>query len=105
MMDAADALQIVLDGLTGERDITVQLRMRKGLDECRLDQVIDALTILKGAYKGHCCIPKKLALAFLDIRTAFEAGAVYYDQATREKIEDGVQKLIEGAAEIFDDAN
>lgn len=100
-MTTEEALNVIFDGLLGEESILVKLRNKEGLDEEKYASVLEAIDVLKNAYKDQEYIPKKLALAFLDISNYFDFSEEWYSEEEQEKIEDAGLQLVQAADELF----
>jgi len=77
-MDTEEAIALIYDGLVSENSVPVKLRTNRELDSDILDQVREALDVLTQYYKDKETVPKKLALAMVDINGAFSFRAGYF---------------------------
>jgi hypothetical protein len=100
-MTTEEALNVIYDGLLGEQSVLVKLRNKEGLDEEKFASIIEAIDVLKIAYKDQENIPKKLALAFLDVSNYFIFSDEWYPEEEQEKIEDAGHQLTQAADELF----
>lgn len=100
-MTTEAALNVIYEGLLGENSIVVKLRNREGLDEEKYDSILEAIEVLKVAYKDQDHIPKKLALAFLDVSTYFIFDDEWYSQEEQEKFEDAGLQLVQAVDELL----
>ncbi|THU38459.1 hypothetical protein FAM09_17480 [Niastella caeni] len=100
-MTTEKALNVIYEGLLGEQSILVKLRNKEGLDEEKYDLILEAIEVLKEAYKDQEYIPKKLALAFLDVSNYFIFGDEWYPEEEQEKIEDAGHQLVQAVDELL----
>lgn len=100
-MTTEEALNVIYEGLLGEDSIQVKLRNKEGLDEEKYAAVLEAIEVLKEAYKDQDHIPKKLALAFLDVSNYFIFGDEWYSEEEQEKFEDAGLQLVQAVDELL----
>lgn len=100
-MTTEEALNVIYDGLLGEQSILVKLRNKEGLDDKKFASVLEAIDLLKNAYKDQEYIPKKLGLAFLDVSNYFSFSDEWYPEEEQEKFEDAGHQLVQAADELF----
>lgn len=70
-MNIEQAIDIIYAGLVSENSVPVQLAAHRILDLEMLDQVRKALDFAITYYKGKTLVPKKIAIAMVDIQGAF----------------------------------
>ncbi|MEY9974771.1 hypothetical protein ABH966_005188 [Lysinibacillus sp. RC46] len=70
-MGTEEAIAIIYDGLVSENSVPVKIRTYRELDSDLLNQVREALNVLTQYYKDKETVPKKLAIAMVDINSAF----------------------------------
>ncbi len=70
-MNIEQAIDIIYTGLVSENSVPVKLAAHRILDLEMLDQVRKALDFAIIYYKGKTLIPKKIAIAMVDIQGAF----------------------------------
>ena len=100
-MDTEEVIALIYDGLVSENSVPVKLRTNRELDSDILDQVREALDVLTQYYKDKETVPKKLALAMVDINGAFSFRAGYFDDEFLEELE-GIGIELQGKAiELF----
>ncbi|WP_374966400.1 hypothetical protein [Lysinibacillus sp. RS5] len=75
--------------------------MNRELDSDLLNQVSEALDVLTHYYKDKETVPKKLALAMVDIYGAFSFQAGYFEDEILEELEGIGIELQEKAMELF----
>lgn len=92
-MTIDDDLATVERLLTGDQSIPVQLRMREGLDEDAYVELTRALERLIDHYANSASVPKQLALAFVDVGTAFDYAEGSYPDDQLERIDDAGHEL------------
>lgn len=102
-MSIENDLRTVERLLVSEHSIPIRLRMHQGLDEDAYSDLTAALERLIDYYAHRPDVPKRLALAFVDIGAAF-----YYDEGTYpeeelERIEDVGQELSRMGQLLFGD--
>ncbi|KOP78412.1 hypothetical protein AMS59_11115 [Lysinibacillus sp. FJAT-14745] len=100
-MDIKEAFGIIYDGLISENSVPVKLRTNKELDSILLNQVREALDVLTQYYKDKETVPKKLALAMVDIYGAFSFQAGYFNDKFLEELEGIGIELQEKAMKLF----
>ena len=101
-MDIEQAIETIYTGLVSEESVTVKLRAFRELDREMLGQVQEALSFAIEYYKGKSLVPKKLAMAMVDIFGAFCFNSGFSEKELRE-LEDIGMKLQEQALELFDE--
>lgn len=80
----------------------MKLRAFRELDREMLGQVQEALSFAIEYYKGKSLVPKKLAMAMVDIFGVFCFNSGFSEKELRE-LEDIGMKLQEQALELFDE--
>ncbi|MGA3674594.1 hypothetical protein [Lysinibacillus agricola] len=100
-MDIQEAIEIIYIGLVSENSVPVKLRTNRELDSDLLNQVSEALNVLTHYYKDKETVPKKLALAMLDIYGAFSFQTGYFEDEILEELEGIGIELQEKAMELF----
>jgi hypothetical protein len=71
------------------------------LDEPQLAEVERAMHHLAQAWAGRDAVPKRLAMALVDIQSGFDNR--FYDEAEQERLEEAGMRLVELAYELLDD--
>ena len=97
-MDIEQAIETIYTGLVSEESVPVKLRAFRELDR----EVQEALSFAIEYYKGKSLVPKKLAMAMVDIFGAFCFNSGFSEKELRE-LEDIGMKLQEQALELFDE--
>lgn len=100
-MGTEEAIAIIYDGLVSENSVPVKIRTYRELDSDLLNQVREALNVLTQYYKDKETVPKKLAIAMVDINSAFSFQAGYFDDKFLEELEGIGIELQEKAIELF----
>ncbi|MEX3744047.1 hypothetical protein [Lysinibacillus xylanilyticus] len=100
-MDIQEAIEIIYIGLVSENSVPVKLRTNRELDSDLLNQVSEALNVLTHYYKDKETVPKKLALAMVDIYGAFSFQTGYFEDEILEELEVIGIELQEKAMELF----
>jgi len=100
-MDIQEAIEIIYIGLVSENSVPVKLRTNRELDSDLLNQVSEALDVLTHYYKDKETVPKKLALAMVDIYGAFSFQTGYFEDEILEELEGIGIELQEKAMELF----
>lgn len=100
-MDIQEAIGIIYIGLVSENSVPVKLRTNRELDSDLLNQVSEALDVLTHYYKDKETVPKKLALAMVDIYGAFSFQTGYFEDEILEELEVIGIELQEKAMELF----
>ncbi len=100
-MNQETALNQVYESLLGDNSIPLQLRMRQGLDQARFQQLTEAIRFLTNYYAQEETIPKKLALALVDIYGSFSFQENFYNDSDSIIIEDAGMLLQVLATELF----
>jgi hypothetical protein len=101
-MTEQEAIQIVYEGLSGKESIPVKLRMGQGLDKMQLKQVKEALHTLMDLWRDQIMVPKRVALAFVDLQGAMQWGGNRYSTSEQDEIEDAAIALLQLAYELFE---
>lgn len=101
-MEIKEAINIVYDGLVGENSIPTDLRMKNGLDYEKLSRVREAINYLISEYSSKLEIPKKLAIAFVDIYGAFQFKKGFYSEKELDEYEKLGIEFQDLAYELFD---
>jgi hypothetical protein len=99
--DPAAALSVVDELLLGPDSILVRLRAREGLDPQRYATLVAALRSLVQHYQGKSDVPKRLALAFVDISNFFYYAEDVYPTEVLERLEDAAHELTLLANQLF----
>ena len=99
-MDIEQAIDIIYTGLVSEKSVPVRLASFRILDFGMLDQVREALDFAIKYYKGKPFVPKKIALAMVDIEGAFIFNSGF-DEEMLGKIKDIGTELQEKVMELF----
>lgn len=99
--DLKAALATVDELLLGDDSIPIQLRQHQGLDSARFERLEDAIEVLIEHYREKDEVPKKLALAFVDISNYFYFTESEYTEAELEKFEDAAHRLTYLASQLF----
>jgi hypothetical protein len=102
-MGRQEALDTIYQGLLGNNSIPVQLRSGKGLDKDTFLKIKIAIAFLKKEYKNKNEVPKKLALAFIDISSYFSFRDDFYSIEDQEVFEDAANELVQLANDLFED--
>lgn len=99
-MNNEEAINVIYDGLVGQNSVPVQLASHRILDLELLNQVRKALDFAIEYYREEDLIPKKLAIAMVDIQGAFffKSG---FDEKMLIELEDIGIELQEKALELF----
>lgn len=100
-MDIEKAVDVIYNGLVSEDSVLVQLKATRKLDLEQLDQIREALDFTISYYKDKKLVPKKLAIAMVDIAGAFFFRRGDFDDELLFKLEDIGMELQEKALELF----
>lgn len=96
-----NALQTVYQSLLGDNSLLVKIRRGDGLNETDWEKFKQAVGILIEIYKEKEFIPKKLALAFVDVSNYFYVRQAEYSAAEEDRLEDAAQEIVQMADELF----
>ena len=99
-MDIEQAIDIIYTGLVSEKSVPVRLASFRILDFGMLDQVREALDFAIKYYKGKSFVPKKKAMAMVDLQGAFFFKNGFEEEMLR-KLEDIGIEFQEKALKIF----
>ena len=102
-MNIEQAIETIYSGLVSENSVPVQLSARRYLDLEQLDQVRKALEFALEYYKDKEYVPKKIAMAMVDIYGAFSFKKGYFEDKVLVELEDIGIELQEKAMELFSD--
>ena len=100
-MDIEQAIEIIHNGLVSETSVPAQLRANRYLDSKKLEQVRNALDFASDYYKEETLVPKKIALAMVDIYGAFSFKKGFFEDKMLIELEDIGIELQEKAMELF----
>ena len=100
-MDIEQAIEIIYNGLVSENSVPVQLRANRYLDLEKLEQVRKALDFATNYYIGETHVPKKIAMAMVDIYGAFSFKKGFFEEKMLVELEDIGIELQEKAMELF----
>lgn len=95
------ALEIVYEKLLGENSIPVKIRTMEKLTENEFTELVEAINFLIDYYKNSENVPKKIALAFIDISNFFFVSNLNYSEKEIELYEDYGIELSRLAEELF----
>lgn len=104
VMTTEEAIDTVTELLLGENSIPVQLRVREGLDQARVDRLVAAIEHLVETYRDQDTVPKVLAHAFVDVSNHFFYPEGTYADDELARIEDAGIRLTSLAEELFGNA-
>jgi hypothetical protein len=102
-MNTDNALEIVYQKLLGEDSLPLNIRNMKGVDQDDYNQLINAINFLIDVYKNRTEIPKKLALAFVDIGNYFIVPNLSYSEKEIDLFEDYGMELSYLGQQLFND--
>ena len=100
-MRIEQAIDIIYNGLVSENSVPVKLRAYRELDLEQLDQVKKALAFALEYYRDKKFVPKKIAMAMVDIYGAFSFKKGDFEDKTLQELEDIGIELQEKAMELF----
>ena len=103
-MDIKQVVDIIYNGLVSENSIPINLSTNKKLDLDMLHEVRKAFDFAIDYYKDKSLVPKKLAIALVDIYGAFSFKSGYFDDAMLIELEDIGIELQEKALQLFSDS-
>ncbi len=101
-MSLEDEIEIVFETLLGENSIPVSIRNMGGVDKEEYEKLKNSILFLIDYYKDKDLIPKKIALAFIDISSYFFVPNLNYSEEEQEQFEDYGIELSELANTLFD---
>ncbi|MFN3866776.1 MAG: hypothetical protein ACK4MD_08705 [Demequina sp.] len=104
-MSVQNDLRTVERLMLSEHSIPLRLRRHEGLDEDAYNDLTAALERLTDHYANQSDVPKRLALAFVDVGTAFDYPAGAYPDHELERIRDVGQELAQMGEMLFGDAD
>ena len=96
-----EALEIINQSLLGENSLLVNLRRGDGLNDEQWQAFREAMRVVTAFYKDKDSVPKKLALAFVDVSNYFYFHEGKYTQQEANKLEDAAQEIVQMADELF----
>jgi hypothetical protein len=100
-MTENDAVSEIVAGLYGPASIVTKLRDGTGLDKSQLARTKQAIMFLTEEYRERQCVPKRVALSFIDIRNLMLSGFSLYSETEQDEIEDAVEDLVDLAYKLF----
>lgn len=101
-MNREKAIEIVYNALLSEYSIPVSIRGMNGVDKIQYEELKKSVLFLTDYYKNKDEIPKKVALAFVDISNYFFVPNLSYSKEDHELFEDYGIELSELANKLFD---
>ncbi|PHM60572.1 hypothetical protein Xsto_03862 [Xenorhabdus stockiae] len=101
LMNEDIAKNIVFDKLLGENSIPVRLRTKSSFSMDEVEILYNALDFLIDFYHEKTDIPKKLALAFVDVYGAFSFREWMYDEKMLNELEDIGIELQDKATQLL----
>ncbi|WP_152650315.1 hypothetical protein [Demequina aestuarii] len=104
-MSIQNDLRTVERLMLSEHSIPMRLRMHQGMDEDAYSDLAAALERLIDYYANHSDVPKRLALAFVDVGAAFAYPQGAYPDDELARIEDVGQELSQMGQLLFGDAD
>lgn len=81
--------------LIGEDGMLLSLRMGEGLQEKKVQQIIDVLVKLSKEWSGSDCIPKKALDLFIDIFPVMQSSCDWYSEEETIKIMNAADRIID----------
>ncbi|MFK7050541.1 hypothetical protein FLACOL_00241 [Flavobacterium columnare] len=102
-MNQEEAIKNVYNALLSETSIPVSIRNMEGVDKVQYEELKKNIIFLIDYYKDRDNVPKKLALAFVDISNYFFVPNLNYSEEDSERFEDYGIELSELANKLFDD--
>lgn len=103
-MDAERAVDLVCARLLGENSIPVKIRTRKCVSEEEISELFFAIDSLIVHYSDQAAVPKRLALAFVDIYVGLNVVDGFYHEHEIQRFEDIGIALQERAYKLFEGA-
>lgn len=100
-MKENEAIDIIYEGLIGDKSIPNDLRMNKKLDYHRLENIVSAINFLIIFYKEKSSIPKKLAYCFVDVYGLFQFKQDFFSEEILIEYENIGVKLQELGYQLF----
>lgn len=100
-MDKEKALENVYQSLLGANSLLVKMRRGDGLDDLQWKNFREAINFLTEFYKDKESVPKKLALAFVDVSNYFYFHEGKYTDEEENKLEDAAQEIVQMADKLF----
>lgn len=101
-MNEIEALAIIENHLLSENSILVKMRCREGLDEIAHTELLEAMKYLTEIYKNSTLVPRRLALAFVDVSNFFFINESLYSIDDLKRMEIAAQEILELANILFD---
>lgn len=99
-MNIEQAIDIVYTGFIGKDSVPDQLKFSRKLDLEKLGQVREALDVVEKYYEDTPFVPKKIAMAMVDLQGAFFFKNGFEEEMLR-KLEDIGMEFQEKALKIF----
>ncbi|WP_193601227.1 hypothetical protein, partial [Pseudomonas syringae] len=88
--------------LVGKHSIPEKIRFRVEVSDEEVSELFLAVDFLIECYKGQAVIPKRIALAFVDIYVCFNINDDVYDERERCRYENIGIALQQKAYDLFD---
>ncbi|MBI6703384.1 hypothetical protein [Pseudomonas viridiflava] len=100
-MDVKASIDLVCARLLDSTSIPVKIRSRNKVSQSEVDELFAAIDFLIDYYRGEELIPRKLALAFVDVYVGFSIKDGFFDDIESQRYEDIGISLQEKAYELF----
>ncbi|EKY3200616.1 hypothetical protein RBA29_003179 [Cronobacter turicensis] len=100
-MTATEAEEKVCNLLISKESLLVRVRSKLTWDEAEFDELLSAIDVLITAWADRDTVPKHIALAFIDIYSAFTFKDGFYPPEKLQFLEDMSIALQEKAEELF----
>ncbi|MET3047512.1 hypothetical protein V8245_04205 [Flavobacterium columnare] len=102
-MNKEEAIKNVYNALLSETSIPISIRNMEGVDKIQYEELKKNIIFLIDYYKDRDDVPKKLALAFVDISNYFFVPNLNYSEEDYEQFENYGIELSELANKLFED--
>ncbi|PBP30740.1 hypothetical protein CCL16_05430 [Pseudomonas syringae] len=102
VMNVDQAVDTVYARLVEKHSIPEKIRFRVEVSDEEVSELFLAVDFLIEYYKGRAVIPKRLALAFVDVYVGFNVSDDVYDERERCRYEDIGIALQQKAYDLFD---
>ncbi|KWS47655.1 hypothetical protein [Pseudomonas amygdali] len=100
-MNAEIAVDLIDARLLGADSIPVKIRTRAKVSEKEVAELFSAIDFIISYYSEKDIIPKRIALAFVDIYVNFNVSDDFYNESETQRYEDIGIALQEKAYELF----
>jgi hypothetical protein len=87
-VNAVDAIDMVCARLIGDASIPLKIRSRDEVSDDEVQELFSAIEFLTAHYADKDTVPKRLALAFVDVYGSFSINEAFVGRDAMQRFED-----------------